>query len=693
MKNIIENFNRVIRSYFNRDNDRTILEKIPEYMYAQREKAIVMSLLFILLLFVLQTFCRTNITREMFIVNLSLLIINIFGLLIVLTGRLELGFLFMAYINMFLTMSLFVFLIFKGEYSYRPPIGTMFYFCIIQFYVIIVSAFFVGRHHTIIIGGISTLYMIAMTILISRRTVGGKMFLDNMLVPILLFTCAIIVLIYFINLFNSILNKLLELKNNLQDEINLQTKAYLAEKEKAESANMAKNIFLANISHELRTPLNSILGFSELNIKNPNDPNKYHYDNLINSAGKELLALVNDLLDVSMIEAGGVSINYEAVNLREIINKTKNNFLFALEEKGIKLNIFFDDKIPGYIKTDSKRLRQIIVNLLSNAIKHTSAGKIVISAEMNNRDLSIKISDTGTGIEQLEFEKIFQMFYQSKKNIKAGAGIGLSIVKQFTELLGGKVFVESKIGEGSSFTIVFYNIESIDIKDNSVFLQNSFNEIFLKGKCLVVDDFEPNRIYIIQSLKNTGLELYEAESGEEALAAVNKIKPDIILLDIKLPDIDGYEVLRRLKENSATSVIPVIAVTAGILPDDELKIKTAGFNALIKKPVAFEELAASIKIFLYPKTDGKNEMEFKDAFTLLAESERNEIAAKLIEIDETGSLTAIEKFGEFLTLTGSEKNIKLFKTFGDSIIDSAKKTHLSEIQRIIKYLQNELNVT
>ncbi|MDM8563255.1 ATP-binding protein, partial [Candidatus Marithioploca araucensis] len=383
--------------------------------------------------------------------------------------------------------------------------------------------------------------------------------------------------------------------------------ALIQAKEEADSANRAKSEFLANMSHEIRTPMNAVIGFSEILASKVTDKQHKSYLNSIQTAGKSLLTLINDILDLSKIEAGRLDIQYEPVNPQIIFTELQQIFTLKMAEKNLELIMEIDKSLPLALILDETRLRQILLNLIGNAVKFTDSGYIKLCANQetntNHIDLIIAVEDSGIGIpadqQALIFESFRQQDGQSTRQY-GGTGLGLAITKRLVEMMNGEISVKSNTGKGSRFEITLREVEVAhtiqDVKQDNAFDLN--NITFEKAQVLVVDDIESNRHLIEEYLSPVNLEVISAENGENALLFAEEYHPALILMDIKMPEMDGYEATRRLKDNPNTADIPIIALTASAALDEKAKTEAHGFDGFLSKPVNISDLLSELSRYL-----------------------------------------------------------------------------------------------
>lgn len=374
-----------------------------------------------------------------------------------------------------------------------------------------------------------------------------------------------------------------------------QLKSNVHQRKEAEHTSKVKSLFLANMSHEIRTPLSSIMGFAELlQNKDLPDKEKDRYLNIIQSAGENLTNVINDILDISKVESGHLSIELVPFSLLKLLNDLKGLLRFKCEEKGIYLSFIIDDKIPNFIKTDPVRLRQILLNLLSNAIKFTEKGEVKLIAYERNGFLFFDIYDSGVGVPFRDRDLIFEQFRQSDSEHSrkhGGTGLGLPLSKHLARLLGGDLhLINSEPGKGSHFqTFVGYQ-KTTKEQSERVSTKSSESKLNLSGtKLLVVDDSEDIRVLLKEILSYWGCEVDFAEDGYIALEKIKKNQYDMVLSDIQMPGMSGFELVQKLREDSAFQ-IPVIAQTAHAMKEDRERCLEAGFDAVVTKPIKTEEL-------------------------------------------------------------------------------------------------------
>ncbi|MFB5676115.1 CHASE3 domain-containing protein [Paenibacillus terreus] len=441
-----------------------------------------------------------------------------------------------------------------------------------------------------------------------------------------------------------ILNEKLEQQKKIAEETASELETYA---KKLETTSNYKSEFLANMSHELRTPLNSMLILSEILAENRNHTlteEERRYAEVIHSSGKDLLALINDILDLSKVEAGEMLVEMGAVNLSELPDIMNRYFLKTAEQKGIDFRIQLDALLPGHFYTDEMRLQQILRNLLSNAFKFTKQGEVSLTISRSlppstglaaGKDyLAFSVADTGIGIPEEKLELIFDAFKQvdgATARQYGGTGLGLSISLSLARLLDGDISVESVEGKGSRFTLYLPCITEPPTDEKMLFLEaeaapaldavprwtenaaqsieaeerpddwmTPLEESLFQGrKVLVVDDDIRNVYALVNGLEKLGMETFSASNGSECLEMLMEHPDtDIILLDIMMPEMDGYETLAAIRGELQLKDMPVIVLTAKAMKEDRDKCLAAGASDYLSKPLNMKELISRMKLWL-----------------------------------------------------------------------------------------------
>ncbi|MEG3988865.1 ATP-binding protein [Microcoleus sp. S28C3] len=388
---------------------------------------------------------------------------------------------------------------------------------------------------------------------------------------------------------------------------------------KAETANQAKSTFIANMSHELRSPLNAILGFSQLMVRATNmPPEQYENAGIIYRSGDYLLTLINNVLDLSKIEAGKTTLNLTDFDLHILLNDLEDMLHLRANNAGVNLVFQRTENVPRYICTDQVKLRQVLINLLSNAIKFTSQGQITLNVFLGEQEttdvfnLHFRIRDTGVGIAAAELPKLFDAFSQAQagKDLQEGTGLGLAISRKFVQLMGGDISVESELGKGTSFQLYIQtklgqktNIESTG--EYPIVLGLMPGQ--LSYKILTVDDKSINRQLLIKLLTPLGFEVKEASNGQEAIAIWDEWEPHLIWMDMRMPVMDGYEATKYIKSTTKGNATAVIALTASVLEEEKAIVLSAGCDDFVRKPFVehtiFDALAKHLGVkYIYAET-------------------------------------------------------------------------------------------
>lgn len=387
-------------------------------------------------------------------------------------------------------------------------------------------------------------------------------------------------------------------------------------KDRAEVANQAKSIFLSNMSHELRAPLNAILGFARILNRDPDAEKTSAYAGTILRSGEHLLTLINQVLDLSKIEAGRMALHVQEIDLFQLLDALQEMFALKAQQKGIVLSVTYRADVPRYIRTDEVKLRQILINLLSNAIKFTQYGEVTLnvrsegfsppkSAEALTTNLYFSISDTGPGIAPEELDTLFEAFTQTAagRHAREGTGLGLAISRQFARLMGGDIHVSSQIGRGTTFTLEL-TVEMLDDSSNARRQTASRKRpVALEPgqpqyRLLIADDKPENRQLLITLLASFEFELREAANGQEALELWHEWQPHLIIMDIRMPELDGYEATARIRDQEAQkgqNPVKIVILSASIVEAERIAILAAGCDGFLYKPFRDEEIFAMLE--------------------------------------------------------------------------------------------------
>jgi signal transduction histidine kinase/CheY-like chemotaxis protein len=387
----------------------------------------------------------------------------------------------------------------------------------------------------------------------------------------------------------------------------------------AEETSRAKSDFLANMSHEIRTPLNAIIGMANIGSADRGIEKKDYCLSKITGASTHLLGVINDILDMSKIEAGKFELSFTEFNFSSALNRVIDVLGFRLEEKKQVLTVHLDPAIPSLIVSDEQRLAQVITNLLTNAVKFTpEEGKITVTARLFSEDtggwvIEVNISDTGIGISPEQRAKLFRSFEQADTSISrkfGGTGLGLVISKRIVELMGGRIRVESELGKGSSFIFTIIAGKPADgsaenkAEDAAANAQTTadIEGCFEGRRILLAEDIEINREIVLTVLGPTGAVIEEAENGNAAFEkfAADPGGYDLILMDIQMPGMGGYESTRliRAMDIGKAKAVPIIAMTANVFKEDIAHCLEAGMNTHLGKPLDFNELIKTLRRYL-----------------------------------------------------------------------------------------------
>ncbi|MGE0083504.1 MAG: ATP-binding protein [Desulfococcaceae bacterium] len=460
-------------------------------------------------------------------------------------------------------------------------------------------------------------------------------------------------------------------------------------KEGAELASKSKSCFLANMSHEIRTPMNAVLGFTDLLRSEITDPKHRQYLESVMISGKNLLTLINDILDLSKIEAGKMELNPEPLALSALFGEIRRMFEPECSRKQIAFLTDMASDIPAGLMLDQIRLRQILVNLVGNAVKFTDKGHIRLSVQkkdiaedMHRVHLRITVADTGIGIPRESLNDIFEAFTQvSGQNSRSygGTGLGLTITRNLVEMMNGAITVKSTVNRGTEFCILLRNVSiaSVSVLADETDMADADSIVFREAAVLVVDDNEMNRRLMQEMLTAVNLKVFAAENGAEGVASAQQNRPNLILMDIKMPVMDGFEAMEKIRSNPELKHIPIIALTASAMKAEKERIQKSRFDAYVVKPVERTVLFRAMGSFLQysGKKAGNTPADMQENYPPQVLKKLPEIVRQLEalmgkwqEVRRKQYIPDIKEFGREIQKTGDSHGIGKLSAYGSNLL-------------------------
>ena len=460
-------------------------------------------------------------------------------------------------------------------------------------------------------------------------------------------------------------------------------------KESAEAANRAKSEFLANMSHELRTPLNSVLGYAQI-LKKQQDLSSHQRKaiNTIESSGEHLLGLINEVLDLAKVEAGTLEVHPANFNLPRLLENVSDIMRIRAGDKGLRYSNEWLSELPTIVCADERRLGQVLMNLLDNAIKYTSQGRVGLMVGYHRSCIRFQVQDTGVGIDPEHLQDIFEIFHQLRHDTPyvEGTGLGLAICKRLVGIMGSELCVASTPGEGSRFWFDLDLPVSSEATMSSQGMAKALRVIGVKGKLrsiLIADDQEDNRALLRDLLDPLGVSVFEAEEGEACLRMAESLHPDAILVDLKMPVLDGMQVISKVRSTSAMETIKIIAISASAFDHNREQCLAAGADDFLPKPIRvdslFEMLRQHLGLELVYETPVEDHSATRaQSHSLLKRPLPAEDWKALVELARRGDIRQLRERAKRL----SERDQSL-APFAEHLLALAEGFKLNKIRRLL----------
>ncbi len=489
-------------------------------------------------------------------------------------------------------------------------------------------------------------------------------------------------------------------------------------KDAAEASNQAKSQFLANMSHEIRTPMNAILGFTDLLKERIQSDPEIGYLGSISTSGKHLLTLINDILDLSKIEADALRLEPRPINPHSILNEVREFFRHRTDEKGIDLQLTVDPDLPKALLMDETRIHQVLINLVGNAVKFTDTGHVKISVTSRKEDengseylVRFQVEDTGIGIAEDKREEVFSAFVQSDSKATrkyGGTGLGLAISKRLVQMMDGSIWVQGNEYNGSTFVVELRSVPAPLLDAEAVKAHTDAatgRYLFDDAVILLAEDNRVNRALVREYLMDSpNLKLIEAFNGREAVELAQNHKPTLILMDIEMPVMDGIEAMWQIRSQASMKQVPIVALTAYAMESDRIRCLNAGADSFLSKPISKNKLTRTLAKYL-PHTRGESETDAPEdskreeveekpaaAYTetekkllpTLAKELKGSYEETWQRLNRATNISEVKRFGHSLKGIGRQFRISILTDWGKKLESAAERMDLEEMMKHFK---------